>query len=217
MPVVPEHPAAIDILYGGTFDPPHCGHERFVDLLRACLPQGRIYLLPCYQPVHKTGVEAGPDQRLAMVAALAGGWSDVRVDDRELRAQAPKYTVETLASWRDEIGPDRPLAFAIGGDSLASLQSWHEWRSLLQLAHLLILPRPGFDQQPSPDVVAYLNGHWLEADQAGEMLASPAGSVMNVSGQALACSSTDIRQGKANLEEAVPARVLYSIHELGVY
>lgn len=217
MPVAPEQSAAIDILYGGTFDPPHCGHERFVDLLRACLPAARIHLLPCYQPVHKSGVQAGPDQRLAMTQALAAGWPDVQVDDRELKAQAPKYTVETLTGWRDEIGPERPLAFAIGGDSLASLQSWRDWPALLELGHLLVLPRPGFDQKLSPEVAAHLDSHWLTADRAGELLRRPAGFIMKVPGQALAWSSTDIRQGKANPEEALPARVLYSINELGVY
>ena len=216
MPVA-EAPAAMDILYGGTFDPPHRGHERFVDLLRTSLPQARVHLLPCYQPVHKTGVQAGPDQRLVMTEALASGWPDVSVDERELRSQAPKYTVETLADWRGEVGPDRPLAFAIGGDSLAGLQSWRDWQSLLELAHLLVLPRPGVEQHPSAEVSAYLDGHWLSADRMGDLLARPAGCIVNIPGQALAWSSTAIRQGRANLEEAVPARVLYSINELGVY
>ena len=64
------------------------------------------------------------------------------VDDREVRKAGPSYSVETLAELRHEY-PDRSLCLIVGMDAFLSLPKWHQWRELLQLAHLVVAHRPG--------------------------------------------------------------------------
>ncbi len=40
------------------------------------------------------------------------------LDERELQRNAPSYTAQTLKAWREEQGPEAPLVFIIGQDSL---------------------------------------------------------------------------------------------------
>ncbi|SUI16107.1 nicotinate-nucleotide adenylyltransferase [Salmonella enterica subsp. enterica serovar Enteritidis] len=50
------------------------------------------------------------------------------LDERELQRNAPSYTAQTLKAWREEQGPEAPLAFIIGQDSLLNFPTWHDLR-----------------------------------------------------------------------------------------
>jgi nicotinate-nucleotide adenylyltransferase len=130
-------------IFGGTFDPIHYGHLRtafeLLDTLR--LPEMRF--VPAGNPPHRAGVSASNEVRLQMVRAATAGQSRFTVDDRELRKAGPSYSVETLADLRAEY-PTRPLCFIIGMDAFLGLPRWHQWRNLLNLAHLVVAHRPGW-------------------------------------------------------------------------
>lgn len=208
----------MNIIYGGSFDPPHKGHERFVELMLARFPRAQVYLLPCYQSVQKGPTHASADERLGMLNAMAEQWSRrVRVDTREIKAEKPTPTVETLSAWRQEKGPEASLVFALGGDSLARLQSWVRWTELLELAHLLVLPRPGWDAELAPVIKAYFDGRWLGAVELEKLDRSPSGHALLLPGKALPWSSSQIRQGKVKLSDAVPASVLNYIQQNELY
>ena len=63
-------------------------------------------------------------------------------DDVELRRGGPSYTVETLEALRLRHG-EEPLSWIIGTDAFNEIHTWRQWRSVLDLGHLLVLPRPG--------------------------------------------------------------------------
>lgn len=66
-------------------------------------------------------------------------------EDREIAKKTPCYTVETLHELRGELGSDKPICLMVGADAFLGLASWHDWRSLFDLAHILVAQRPGFD------------------------------------------------------------------------
>jgi len=80
-------------------------------------------------------------------------------DDSELqraaRGQRPSYTVETLEAIRRQ-WPEAVLVWVLGSDAFQGLPTWHRWRDLLDLAHLVVLQRPGTPlawQEPLADQV----------------------------------------------------------------
>lgn len=207
----------MEIIYGGTFDPPHLGHERFIDLMRARFPSAPIHLLPCHQPVHKDRAQATAEQRLAMLKLVVKGRAGVQIDQRELVTNEPRYTVDTLTDWRAKVGPDRSLVFAIGGDSLARLHSWSRWQSLFELVHLLVLPRPGWDSELAPPVRDAMQGRWLSAVELAQLGRHPCGRVMILPGKALSWSSSEIRHGAENWAGGLSPAVLNYIQQQGLY
>ncbi|TGG92750.1 nicotinate (nicotinamide) nucleotide adenylyltransferase [Natronospirillum operosum] len=207
----------MDILYGGTFDPPHLGHERFIELVLARFPDARLHLVPCWQPVHKARAQADPEQRLGMLQALCAPWRRVTIDQQELRAAEPVYTLETLQAWRAELGDRASLVFAMGGDSFAGLHQWSRWQQLTELAHILVLPRPGWKQDLPPEVAAHFQGRWLAPRDTETLARTPCGHAMELPGKALTCASSQIREGTAVLAHAVPERVLHYIRQERVY
>ena len=80
--------------------------------------------------------------------------------------ETPSWTVTTLEALRAERGPDQPLGFIIGQDSLLNLSGWHRWQDLLSLCHLLVCKRPGYPtEMASPEMQRWLESH-LAVDTA---------------------------------------------------
>ncbi|MBI3575678.1 MAG: nicotinate-nicotinamide nucleotide adenylyltransferase, partial [Gammaproteobacteria bacterium] len=61
----------------------------------------------------------------------------------EVRRGGPSYTVLTLESLRVEMGP-RPLCLLLGVDAFLDIETWHQWTRLPELAHLVVMQRPGW-------------------------------------------------------------------------
>ena len=129
------------IYFGGTFDPVHLGHIQLAEELAVRFAQETVYLMPCYKAVHKDGVMASAEQRLAMLQLAIEGRSKLTLDTRELEVNAPSYTYNSLSSIRQEFG-DESLVFVIGTDSLITLPFWYRCEGLAELTHLIVIERP---------------------------------------------------------------------------
>ena len=130
------------LLYGGTFDPVHLGHLQVARTVARRLG-APVHLLPSADPPHRAAPGATADQRAHMLELAIAGDPALRLDPRELRRDSPSYTVDTLAEVRAEVGPDTPVVWILGIDSVLQLPTWHGWERLPALANLLGVQRPG--------------------------------------------------------------------------
>lgn len=208
MPTNPEHPTVLHALFGGTFDPIHYGHLRPVEALAAEVGLNRVTLLPNHVPPHRPQPEANAQQRLKMVELAIAGNPLFAVDDRELHRTTPSYTIETLETIRKERGAAQPLAFIIGEDSLLTLHKWHRWQALLDVCHLLVLARPGYnDRMDTPELQQWLERH-RTADPA-LLSRRPHGHIYLADTPELEISATEIRQRRhqgLNCDDLLPRR-----------
>ena len=129
-------------VFGGTFDPIHFGHLRSALEICESLDLKEIRFIPCRIPPHRGEPLADPMQRLAMVRAALAGQPDMVLDDREIKREGPSYMVDTLESLRNELNSE-PLCLILGMDAFMGLSTWHRWQDLLNLAHLVVMQRPG--------------------------------------------------------------------------
>lgn len=158
------------LFYGGTFDPVHNGHLAVARTVCDAL-SSRVALIPAHDPPHKGATSANALQRAEMLELAVKGEPGLSVDRRELDRDGPSWTVDTLAELRRECGNDVPIAWLIGADSLLQLSSWHRWRELFDLAHVLVVDRLGAVIDPdalrvqAPDVFAEIAPRWREPAQ----------------------------------------------------
>lgn len=136
-------PRPLGIL-GGTFDPIHCGHLALAREVRAALELDCVLLVPAGDPPHRTAPAASARDRLAMAELAATDTAGIAVDGREVRRSGPSYTVLTLSELRLE-RPFQSLVLIVGADAFLGFESWHRWREILGLAHVLVVARPGTD------------------------------------------------------------------------
>ncbi|MET0891996.1 MAG: nicotinate-nucleotide adenylyltransferase [Pseudoxanthomonas sp.] len=152
---------ALQFFYGGTFDPVHNGH---MAIARAARDEvgGTLRLMPAADPPHRAPPGADALHRARMLDLAVAGEPGLVVDRRELQRQGRSYTIDTLRELRLEVGPSQPLALLIGADSLLGLPTWREWRTLFELAHFVVAPRPGspVDTGLPPELAHALAGRW---------------------------------------------------------
>jgi nicotinate-nucleotide adenylyltransferase len=130
-------------IFGGTFDPIHYGHLRTAFEILHALELREMRFVPAGDPPHRPPPRVDARQRLEQVRAAIGDQPGFAVDDREVRRSGPSYTVLTLTELRNEL-PDVPLCLVVGMDAFRGLSTWHRWQELLELAHIVVAPRPGW-------------------------------------------------------------------------
>lgn len=167
-------------VFGGTFNPIHFGHLRPALEITEALQLRELLFIPSAVPPHREEPEVDAPLRLQMVSAAVASESRFRVDDRELRRQGPSYTVDTLESLRDEVGAE-PMALLIGMDAFLGLHTWHQWQRLIDLAHLIVMQRPGvysreqYREKMHPEVKALVDQravtdvHQLQETENGKL------------------------------------------------
>ncbi|MBG3011840.1 nicotinate-nucleotide adenylyltransferase [Proteus faecis] len=187
-------------LYGGTFDPIHYGHLRPVEALSGLIGLKEVIWLPNNIPPHRPQPEAPSQQRLDMVRLALEPYSSFKVDTRELEKPTPSYTIETLRDFRLEIGDKQPLAFIIGQDSLLSINTWHQWDELLDVCHLLVCARPGYQTHfENTQMQTWLIQH--QTKQQEDIHCLPSGKIFLADTPLYNISATDIRaRHKAGLD-----------------
>lgn len=211
------------VLLGGTFDPVHFGHLRVADDVRAALAVAQVMLVPAADPPHRPPPGAPARERVAMLELAVAGFPGLAVDAREIRRGGKSFTVDTLCDLRRE-SPDAPLAWIVGADTFLGLTTWHRYREILALAHLIVVARPGVD------LAAQLHGElatiWNACATADRnaIRTAPAGAIITVETSPHAISATAIRQAlartpvdRAALERLLPAAVLAYIESHHLY
>ncbi|CAH1208522.1 putative nicotinate-nucleotide adenylyltransferase [Candidatus Nitrotoga sp. BS] len=184
-------------ILGGTFDPVHNGHLRLAqEALEQC-NLAAVHFIPSGTPPHRTAPQASAVQRLEMVRLALQGNAAFVLDDREISRVDPCYTVDTLTALRAALGKQQPLCLLMGGDAFLLLHSWHEWKNLFELAHIVVMQRAG---HPLGNIINGAN----EAlrDEYRARLApvprilrdSPAGAILVADMPDLEISATDIRK-----------------------
>jgi len=133
--------------FGGTFDPPHCGH---IALARAGIERLRldqVLVAPVgTQPLKGGSPHASFDDRLAMVKLALAGDSRLEASaiDAPLPGGQPNFTFDTLERLRLLLQPSDELFCLLGADSFLTLRQWHRASELALFCDFIVGGRPGF-------------------------------------------------------------------------
>ncbi|WP_434585921.1 nicotinate-nucleotide adenylyltransferase [Klebsiella sp. R390] len=209
----------LQAMYGGTFDPVHYGHLKPVEILANQIGLGKVIIVPNNVPPHRPQPEASSAQRKQMLELAIADKPLFVLDERELQRQTPSYTALTLAEWRQEQGPDRPLAFIIGQDSLLTFPTWHNYATILDNAHLIVCRRPGYPLVMKQEA----DQRWLDqhlTHDVEQLHNRPAGAIYLAETPWFDISATLIRQRLERGEscaDMLPAAVLDYIHQHKLY
>lgn len=188
------------VLYGGTFDPVHDGHVAVARHARDAL-HADVALMPAADPPHKGPTRASAAQRAQMLQLAVDGEPGLHVDLRELQRTGPSYTVDTLQVLRAQAGPAASCAILVGADSFRTLDTWHRWRELFGLAHIVVAGRAVHGQgsdaeashaQGSEQLRESTDARWV--DDPRELHHTPAGLLFALKQPLFPQSATELRR-----------------------
>jgi nicotinate-nucleotide adenylyltransferase len=180
--------------FGGTFDPVHNGHLAIAKEAIARFDLDRVLFIPAANPPHKLNGAAAPyEDRVRMLQLACAGYTHFEVSRIEA-GTARSYSIDTIE--RLEAAGAGPLAFLIGADAFADIQTWHRWRDVIAAVEFLVVTRPGAGYQV------------------------PEGArVRPLEGLELPISSSEIRAqiSRGRFDVPVPEPVVRYIREHGLY
>jgi nicotinate-nucleotide adenylyltransferase len=131
-------------ILGGTFDPIHNGHLAAAQSVAETFQVDEVHIVPAFSPPHKqTRGITSPFHRFAMVALATISIDRFRPSTIEVDTLERRYTVETLETMKNAY-PGAELLFIIGTDMYQEIETWKNFRRVFELAHLVIVNRPGF-------------------------------------------------------------------------
>lgn len=177
-------------IFGGTFDPIHYGHLRSALEVQQALGLEQVRFIPLAAAVHRNQPAAAAQQRIALVRAAISSQPEFSVDDREITRSGGSYTFDTLT----ELHRERPATIwclFVGGDAFNDFLTWHRPLDILELAHLVVMRRPGAGQIQDPALAGLSRERHCNAWT--ELKTMPSGRIFFQSVTQLDISSTAIR------------------------
>jgi len=206
-------------ILGGAFDPVHNGHLHLATTFLKELDLAELRFIPVNNPAHRSTPLASSEQRLEMLKLAVENQAYFKVDDCELQRDEVSYTINTLKLIRKNIG-DTPLCMLVGLENFKTLNSWHQWRSLLDYTHIVIANRPGSDTNKNKmddEMQEFMNNFITTSIK--DLHRQSAGCIMKLDIPMLDISSTQIRnnfQTSLKSESLLPDKVLdfIQIHHL---
>jgi nicotinate-nucleotide adenylyltransferase len=185
---------------GGTLDPIHVGHIETARAACAALHLDRVIVVPSRVPPHRPdGPAASPFHRFAMAALCASAYDWMTVSDDELLAPGPSFTADTLDRLRATGLRPSQIFFITGADAFAEIETWHRYPAVLDLAHFVVVSRPGMPVAAIPGRLPALERRWMRPD-GGAAAPVDRTAVFLVNAKTPDVSSTGIRHRLARGE-----------------
>lgn len=128
-------------LFGGTFDPVHCGHIHLAGTARTQLGLEQVRFLPCRISPHKLGSRpASAADRLQMLRLATAGLPWAVVDDFETLREGPSFSYQTAEAMAKAFSGCR-LFWIMGADQWNALDLWSEPGRLAACVEFVVFTR----------------------------------------------------------------------------
>jgi nicotinate-nucleotide adenylyltransferase len=208
-------------IFGGTFNPIHCGHLRSAEDVREAFTLDRVYFVPAARPPHKSGEAIAPaEHRLRMVELAVADHPFFAASSIELERTGPSYSVDTIRHFLATAAPTS-LAFIVGIDAFRDLHTWREYEAIPALCDIIVTSRPGEERLPLEQLlpVALKNAFWY--DSSTRMFRHSSGHFLTLHAiNGLSIASSTVRallQQKRSIRYLVPSAVETYIHDHHLY
>ena len=140
-------------LFGGTFNPIHLGHVRAAEIVLHKFELDKILFIPSYIPPHKrSGDIASPNHRLEMVKLALESNPHFISCSIEIEARGTSYSILTLNKIKKSY-PDADIFFILGIDAFLEIDTWKDYKRVIDQCHFIVISRPGYRLQDARKVL----------------------------------------------------------------
>jgi nicotinate-nucleotide adenylyltransferase len=137
-------PGGTVAIFGGSFDPPHHGHQQIIEEALKHLDIDQLIVLPAYLNPFKSFSFADASQRLEWCRILFGEIPKVTVSDFEIKQQKSVKTSQSIRHFKKHYDVKYLI---IGADNLSTLTQWYDFAWLNKQITWVIITRPGYPLQ----------------------------------------------------------------------
>ena len=134
-------PGGTVAIFGGSFDPPHRGHQQIVEEALKHLDIDQLIILPAYLNPFKSSSLADAALRLEWCRTLFGNIPGVTVSDFEIVQHKSVKTAQSVRHFKKHYDVKYLI---VGADNLSTLTQWHDFTWLNEQISWVIVTRPGY-------------------------------------------------------------------------
>jgi nicotinate-nucleotide adenylyltransferase len=125
------------MLFGGSFDPPHLGHQTMAEEIIRKKIADEVWFVPCYK--HPFDKKISPvKERLEMLSFLVS--DKIKICDYEIKKDEISFTIDTLNYFSQKM-PDNEFSLLIGSDQLQNFCKWKNYQDILKNYQVFVYPR----------------------------------------------------------------------------
>lgn len=140
-------------ILGGSFDPPHLGHQVLAQCMLTMARLDEVWIIPCQAHAFEKNLNPfGLRFELCMLAFRH--MKNVHVLDVENHLPAPNYTFDTLQFLKSQ-KKNLQLVVGIGSDLISDFPKWHRSSEIINLAELCIFGRYSFPVMDMPQELTH--------------------------------------------------------------
>jgi nicotinate-nucleotide adenylyltransferase len=130
-------------IYGGSFDPPHVGHEAIINKAFIQLDIDKLVIVPTFLNPFKTNSHLDAKQRLFLLQELYKDSNKISISDFEILKNRAVYSIETIKYLKNKYNTSK-IYLIIGTDNLAKLPLWHGYEEIKKFVEVVVATRSGF-------------------------------------------------------------------------
>lgn len=131
-------------LFGGSFDPPHIGHEAIVKALIKFKDIDKIIIMPTFLNPFKSRFYAPASLRAKWLREIFSDYKNVEISEYEALQEKRVPTIETVKHLLQNY---KKIYLVIGADNLALLHKWNRYDELEKLVTFIVVPRDKIEIQ----------------------------------------------------------------------
>lgn len=129
-------------IFGGSFDPPHLGHELIIDTYFQFFPKTKkFFIVPNYLSPFKEKKNFTSEEIFEMLELVIESKNfPIEISKIELNSKNLNYTIDTIEFFKSQF-PAEEIYFLIGEDILDKFHLWKNYNKILSLVKLIIFKR----------------------------------------------------------------------------
>ena len=131
-------------VFGGSFDPPHIGHQKIVELALRELPIEKLFVVPTYLNPFKSHFHLEPSERFELLKELFEENKKVEICDYEIEKKEKTPTFETILFLKASYNIGK-IYLIIGADNLKNIHLWYNFLELRELVSFVVVTRDGIE------------------------------------------------------------------------
>ncbi|MEA3384745.1 MAG: nicotinate (nicotinamide) nucleotide adenylyltransferase [Campylobacterota bacterium] len=141
-------------VFGGSFDPPHIGHEQIVYQVLNELYLDKLLIVPTFLNPFKIKFHFKPNTRFDLLQELFKGNHKIEVSNFEILNDKPTPSIITIKHFKQIYNPKK-IYLIIGSDNLEKLHLWSNFKELNELVEFVVITRDGYEAKN--DIIRFKN------------------------------------------------------------
>jgi nicotinate-nucleotide adenylyltransferase len=127
-------------IFGGSFDPPHIGHQEIIKGALKNLDIDLLFVIPTFLNPFKNSSFTPAKKRASWIKCMIKKYTKAKVLDYEIQQNRPTPTIETIKYIEKQYKPKK-IYLIIGADNIETLHKWKDFKELEKRVKFVVASR----------------------------------------------------------------------------